>query len=87
MGRKKFYDSVEEMQKDLDAYLRIYNTRRSHQGRNMNGRTPEAVFKSGPAQTEKIKGGNRQKSRVNYPPSGAATVSQLPYLYITEPAQ
>lgn len=55
MGRKKFYDSVDEMQKDLDAYLRIYNTRRPHQGRNMNGRTPEAVFKSGLPKPKKSK--------------------------------
>jgi hypothetical protein len=28
------------MQKVLDAYLIEYNTKRRHQGRNMNGRTP-----------------------------------------------
>lgn len=44
MGRKKWYDSVEEMQKDLDAYLGTYNTKRPHQGRNMNGRTPYQAF-------------------------------------------
>jgi transposase InsO family protein len=43
-GRTKWYDSVEEMQKDLDEYLVTYNTKRPHQGRNMNGRTPLAVF-------------------------------------------
>jgi transposase InsO family protein len=47
MGRTKFYDSVEEMQKDLDAYLVIYNTKRPHQGRGMNGRTPANVFMAG----------------------------------------
>ena len=35
------------MQKDLDAFLVHYNTKRPHQGRNMNGRTPEKVFKEG----------------------------------------
>jgi len=47
MGRKKFYETVDEMQKDLDAYLVTYNTKRPHQGRNMNGRTPAAVFVDG----------------------------------------
>ena len=35
------------MQTDLEAYLTTYNTKRSHQGRNMNGRTPEKVFLAG----------------------------------------
>ena len=43
MGRKKFYDSIEAMQKDLDAYLIRYNTERPHQGRGMKGRTPADV--------------------------------------------
>lgn len=47
MGRTKFYDSLDEMQKDLDAYLVSYNTKRPHQGRNMNGRTPATVFAAG----------------------------------------
>ena len=32
------------MQKALDAYLMIYNTKRPHQGRNMKGRTPLKTF-------------------------------------------
>jgi transposase InsO family protein len=47
MGRKKWYETVEEMQKDLDAFLVLYNTKRPHQGIGMNGRTPETVFKKG----------------------------------------
>jgi len=47
MGRTKYYESVDEMQKDLDAYLIKYDTMRSHQGRNMNGRTPKVMFKDG----------------------------------------
>ena len=46
-GRSKWYESVEQMQADLDAYLVIYNSQRPHQGRNMNGRTPLTVFKEG----------------------------------------
>lgn len=43
-GRTKWYEGVEEMQKDLDVYLKEYNLKRSHQGRNMKGRTPYQVF-------------------------------------------
>ena len=46
-GRTKWYESVEEMQKDLDAYLATYNEKRPHQGRMMQGRTPLAMFKRG----------------------------------------
>lgn len=47
MGRTKWYESVEPMQEDLDAFLKDYNEKRPHQGRNMNGRTPYQVFKEG----------------------------------------
>jgi len=46
-GRIKFYESLEEMQNDLDSYLQTYNYERAHQGRNMNGRTPHQVFVEG----------------------------------------
>ncbi len=58
-GRKKFYESIDQMQKDLDVYLHRYNYERTHQGRNMKGRTPYQVFKEGlpkitkPAKTSK----------------------------------
>ena len=52
-GRIKFYESLEEMQSDLDEYLKNYNYERAHQGRNMNGRTPYQAFVDGlPSQTE-----------------------------------
>lgn len=47
MGRKKFYEAVDEMQTDLDAYLKTYNRDRPHQGRGMNGRTPYKAFTDG----------------------------------------
>lgn len=53
MGRKKFYESVEEMQKDLDAYLVQYNQKRPHQGRLMNGRVPYQMFKQGLSKNRK----------------------------------
>ena len=46
-GRTTWYESVDEMQTDLDAYLEVYNTKRPHRGRKMNGRTPYTVFKAG----------------------------------------
>jgi hypothetical protein len=39
MRRKKWYESLVEMQKDLDTYLNRYNRQRPHPGRNMNGKT------------------------------------------------
>jgi hypothetical protein len=42
------------MQAALDAYLVSYNTKRPHQGRGMNGRTPERAFRDGiPKATKK----------------------------------
>jgi len=46
-GRKTWFETVEEMQAALDTYLLHYNTKRPHQGRGMNGRTPLQAFKDG----------------------------------------
>ena len=43
-GRRTWFETVEQMQEALDAYLVTYNTARSHQGRGMNGRTPGRAF-------------------------------------------
>jgi len=43
-GRRKWYETVADMQKDLNTYLTHYNTKRTHQGRNMKGRTPYQAF-------------------------------------------
>lgn len=47
VGRSKWYETVEEMQQDLDVYLEAYNRKRPHRGRGMEGRTPYAAFKAG----------------------------------------
>jgi transposase InsO family protein len=47
VGRSKWYETLEEMQGDLDSYLETYNRKRPHRGRGMDGRTPFAVFKAG----------------------------------------
>ena len=46
-GRRTWFETIDEMQKVLDDYLVTYNTKRPHQGRGMNGRTPITAFKAG----------------------------------------
>ena len=46
-GRTTWYESVSEMQEDLDAYIETYNRNRPHRGRGMEGRTPYRVFRKG----------------------------------------
>jgi transposase InsO family protein len=38
--RKKLYDSIETLQKDLDEWISYYNNNRTHQGKMCLGRTP-----------------------------------------------
>ena len=38
--RKKLYDSLEVLQKDLDEWINYYNNNRTHQGKMCCGRTP-----------------------------------------------
>jgi transposase InsO family protein len=53
-GRKTWFETIDEMQVVLDAYLATYNTKRPRQGRGMNGRTPERAFRDGiPKATKK----------------------------------
>ena len=46
-GRTTWYETVEEMQAYLEAYLETYNRKRPHRGRGMEGRTPYQVLKAG----------------------------------------
>ncbi len=46
-GRRTRFETIEEMQPVLDAYLVSYSTKRPHQGRGMNGRTPAKAFRDG----------------------------------------
>ena len=45
--RKKVYSSLEEIQADLDEFLKEYNFRRTNQGKYCKGRTPMKTFKDG----------------------------------------
>lgn len=38
--RKKLYENMEELQKDLDEWMKYYNNDRTHQGKMCCGRTP-----------------------------------------------
>ena len=42
--RKKIYLGIEELQSDLDAWMNRYNTKRPHQGKRCQGRTPMQTF-------------------------------------------
>jgi transposase InsO family protein len=53
--RRKIYTSIEELQRDLDAWLREYNEQRPHQGRWCYGKTPMQTFlDSVPLAKEKV---------------------------------
>ncbi len=45
--RKTFYESVAQLQADLDQYLEFYNRERPHQGYRTQGRTPYQAFTDG----------------------------------------
>lgn len=45
--RRKLYASLEELQKDLDAWIHEYNTERTHQGKICCGRTPMQTMEEG----------------------------------------
>ena len=43
-GRRAWFETIDEMQAVLDDYMQAYNRSRPHQGRGMNGRTPQQAF-------------------------------------------
>ena len=45
--RRTFYESVAQLQADLDTYLTFYNRERAHQGYRTQGRTPYQAFLDG----------------------------------------
>jgi transposase InsO family protein len=42
--RKKMYNGLEEMQKDVDQWMELYNNERAHSGRYCFGKTPMKTF-------------------------------------------
>ena len=47
--RKTLYESIDQLQDDLDRYLAFYNRERAHQGYRTQGRTPYQAFVDGKA--------------------------------------
>ena len=45
--RKTLYESIEQLQKDLDEWIDTYNNDRSHQGKICEGRTPLQTLEDG----------------------------------------
>lgn len=39
-GRQTWYIGIDEIQRDLDTFMRYYNLQRTHQGYRLKGRTP-----------------------------------------------
>lgn len=66
--RKKIYRTLEELQFDLDEFLRHYNEERTHQGKFCCGRTPLQTFLDGRAVVEE-KMLNRQFEQSSQQPS------------------
>jgi hypothetical protein len=42
--RKKIFNSIDELQQDLDNWIQHYNTERTHSGKYCYGKTPMATF-------------------------------------------
>ncbi len=62
-GRRTWFETIEEMQVVLDAYMETYNQRRPHQGRGMNGRTPATAFIEGLLKSQQQKEERSTKNR------------------------
>jgi transposase InsO family protein len=45
--RKKIYESIDDLQNDLDKWLQYYNNKRTHQGKMCCGRTPMQTLMDG----------------------------------------
>ena len=60
--RRKIYARLEELQEDLDLWLREYNEVRPHQGRWCYGKTPLQTFvDSAPLAREKMLAGGAEE--------------------------
>ena len=44
-GRQTWYVGIDEIQRDLDVFMRYYNLERSHQGYRLKGRTPAQALR------------------------------------------
>ncbi len=67
-GRRTWFESIEEIQAVLNEYLEGYNTKRPHQGRGMNGRTPIRAFTEGMQKTSNTEATSQTKTPDSKPP-------------------
>jgi transposase InsO family protein len=59
--RKKIYVGIDELQTDLDAWMKHYNNQRPHQGKRCQGRTPmQTLLENLPLAKEKMWSNNRE---------------------------
>jgi hypothetical protein len=73
--RKKLYASIEEIQEDVDAWVREYNEVRPHEGRWCYGKTPMQTFlDSLPIAKEKLLDRQRDQTVTTKP----YTLDELP---------
>lgn len=42
--RKKIYNNIDQLQEDVDKWIKYYNEERTHSGKHCNGRTPMQTF-------------------------------------------
>jgi hypothetical protein len=62
--RKKLYKTIEEIQEDLDTFMRFYNFNRTNQGKRCKGRTPFETFTEGKELYQKlVYEGGKEKER------------------------
>lgn len=74
LGRTKFYESIQEIQTHLDAYLVTYNTKRPNPGPRHERHNPCRRLRPMPAEKQETKGGQIGKSCLEYSRPGAASV-------------
>src|SRR6516165_703949 len=71
--RKKIYATIEELQTDLDLWMREFNEVRSHQGKWCFGKTPIQTSLT-PSQSRK-KNASRSETAIDPPPHDQKTAS------------
>ena len=61
---KTLYESLDQLQADLDRYLQFYNRERAHQGYRTQGRTPYQAFLEGVNPMSKLQGAIQPSKQV-----------------------
>lgn len=70
--RKKIYNSIEELQKDLDQWIDHYNNERTHTGKYCFGRTPMQTWLESKHLADEKNLDNKFQNFVHLPSSGEA---------------